>query len=183
MPEPSSPSMETISGQDYIPKTLAITYLEELLQDERIDEETKNRILDKFRQNILQDSHHTSEGFQDVSLTVIASVKQVEIIGSEKVKYELGEVVRESVPSDTGKSIFRLHIRSCKSSDEIDCPPNSRPRIVIRQPKLSPVTDGGMIERPMMRRPEVLLMRDQDPIDRPPGSVPSPTPSSNPNPK
>lgn len=68
MPEPSSFSVETISEQDYIGKTVAITLLQELLKEVVIDEEVKNTLLEQFSQN-LEESFQKPEWVQELSLT------------------------------------------------------------------------------------------------------------------
>ncbi|MCT7954618.1 hypothetical protein [Laspinema palackyanum] len=162
MPDSSNPSVETIQPPNYISQMAAIALLKDLLEDEIIDEEVKNRILEKFSRN-LEDSSDSIDGLQDFSLTVISGMNTVKIIGPQGFLYKLGEVPHESLDLVEGESTFQLHIYPSKQCpDPIDCPVLLQPQIIIPHSGSGPEIDTIM----MRNSEEVMLMGD--PIDGPP---------------
>lgn len=162
MPDSSNPSVETIPVQDYISKKVAIALLKELLEEEAINEEVKHRILEKFSLNV-EDSSHSIDGLQNLSLTVISSMNSVKIIGPQGFQYKLGEVAQESLDLLEGDSTFQLHIYPSKACpDPIDCPVLLQPQIIIQHSGSGPKIDTIL----MQNSQDVMMMGD--PIDGPP---------------
>lgn len=55
-------------NQDYISKTVAIALLQQILKDERIDEDVTKQILEQFIKN-MEDSLENQDNIQDVPVT------------------------------------------------------------------------------------------------------------------
>ncbi|MCT7988622.1 hypothetical protein [Laspinema olomoucense] len=90
MSDSSKRSIGTIATEDYISKTLASTLLAEILKDEAVEPQIKNRILEKYS-SFLEESSCSRYLVKDLSLAVFSSIEEIEIIAAEGVKIDFYE--------------------------------------------------------------------------------------------
>lgn len=89
-------SSETIATEDYISTTLAATRLEEILKDEALEPEIKNRILEKYS-SFVEEFSRNNYLIKDLSLAVFSSLEEIKIIVSDGVKIEFYEETNDLI--------------------------------------------------------------------------------------
>jgi hypothetical protein len=140
MPDSSERSIETISTEEYISKTLANTQLAEILKDEALEPEIKNRILEKYS-SILEEFSRSRYLVKDLSLAVVSSIEEIEIIAAEGVKVDFYEANNDFLEKVDLEALANEEIDS--QSEEIDSQSNERLEM-LSSPTESPALSQSM---------------------------------------